>query len=186
MVAGDIIATITASGVIKPRIEEIVSSEINSRVVQVLARAGYAAIVIEGPGNGDFYKIVVSKDSVDIVKADELKGLGNYDTVEKLRGEPAGLGAGGQTPHITLQGAEPRVSGFAGCNQISGGYTLAGDQLSFGQMAMTKRACPEGMELEREFAKALEETKSCEVSDDVLQLRDEDGTVIAELKAGSS
>jgi len=106
--------------------------------------------------------------------------------LEKLRGEPAGLGAGGQTPHITLQGAEPRVSGFAGCNQISGGYTLAGDQLSFGQMAMTKRACPEGMELEREFAKALEETKSCEVSDDVLQLRDEDGAVIAELKAGSS
>ena len=51
---------------------------------------------------------------------------------------------------------------------------------------MTNRACPEGMELEREFAKALEETKSCEVSDDVLQLRDEDGTVIAELKAESS
>ena len=37
---GDIVATVTASGVIKPRIEEIVSSEINSRVVQVLARAG--------------------------------------------------------------------------------------------------------------------------------------------------
>ena len=54
---------------------------------QVLARAGYAAIVIEGPGNGDLYKIVVTKDSVDIVKANELKGLGNYDTVEKLRSE---------------------------------------------------------------------------------------------------
>jgi len=38
--SGDIVATITASGVIKPRIEEIVSSEINSRVVQVFARAG--------------------------------------------------------------------------------------------------------------------------------------------------
>lgn len=106
--------------------------------------------------------------------------------LEKLRGEAAGLGAGGQAPHLTLQGAEPRVSGFAGCNQISGGYTLAGDQLSFGKMAMRNRACPEGMELEREFAKALEETKSGEVSDDVLQLRDEDGTVIAELKAESS
>ena len=54
---------------------------------QVLARAGYAAIVLEGAANGDLYKIVVSKDNVQIVKANELKGLGNYDTVEKLRRE---------------------------------------------------------------------------------------------------
>jgi putative lipoprotein len=106
--------------------------------------------------------------------------------LQKLRGEPAGSGAGGQAPHITLQGAEPRVSGFAGCNQISGGYTLDGDQLSFGQMAMTMRACPEGMDLERDFAKALEETQRYEVLDDVLRLRDEHGTVVAELRAGSS
>ncbi|MGB5221476.1 MAG: META domain-containing protein [Polyangiales bacterium] len=106
--------------------------------------------------------------------------------LQKLRGEPAGLGAGGQAPNITLQAAELRVSGFAGCNQISGGYTLDGEQLSFGQMAMTMRACPEGMDLERDFAKALEETQRYEVSDDVLRLRDEHGTVVAELKAGSS
>lgn len=106
--------------------------------------------------------------------------------LQKLRGEPAGLGAGGQAPHITLQGAEPRVFGFAGCNQISGGYTLDGDQLSFGQMAMTMRACPEGMDLERDFAKALRETQRYEITEDALRLRDEHGTVVAELKAGSS
>lgn len=106
--------------------------------------------------------------------------------LEKLRGAPAGPGAGGQAPHITLQGAEPRVSGFAGCNQISGGYTLDGDQLAFGQMAMTMRACPEGMDLERELTKALEETRSYVTSDDILRLRDEHGSVVAELKAGSS
>jgi len=105
--------------------------------------------------------------------------------LEKLRGEPTGSGAGGQAPHITLQGAEPRVSGFAGCNQISGGYTLDGNQLAFGQMAMTMRACPEGMDLERELAKALEETQSYEISHDLLRLRNEHGTVVAELKAGS-
>lgn len=52
---------------------------------QVLARAGYAAIVLEGSANGDIYKLIVTKDGAEIVKANELKGLGNYDTVEKLR-----------------------------------------------------------------------------------------------------
>lgn len=102
--------------------------------------------------------------------------------LQKLRGEPAGIGAGGRAPSITLRGEEPQVSGFAGCNQIAGGYVLEGDQLSFGQMAMTMRACPEGEELEREFVKALAETKSYQIQGDVLQLRDEAGTTIVELK----
>lgn len=100
-----------------------------------------------------------------------------------LRGEIAGLGAGGPARHITLQGAEPRVSGFAGCNQITGGYALEDDQLSFGPTAMTGRACIEGEELEREFAEALQETRSYDIAGDVLRLRDGTGTVIAELRA---
>lgn len=43
-----------------------------------------------------------------------------------------------------------------------------------------------GMDLERELTKALEETRSYMISDDVLRLRDEHGSVVAELKAGSS
>ena len=103
--------------------------------------------------------------------------------LETLRGKPAGLGAGGQAANITLQGAEPHVSGFAGCNQLSGGYELDGDQLSFGQLAMTARACTEGGELEREFAKALGDTRGYEVTDNILRLRDASDAVIAELKA---
>jgi len=104
-------------------------------------------------------------------------------SLQTLRGEPAGLGAGGQTANITLQGAEPLVSGFAGCNQLSGGYELDGDQLSFGQLAMTMRACTEGGELERDFAKALGDTRGYEVTGDILRLSDASGAVIAELKA---
>jgi len=104
--------------------------------------------------------------------------------LQSLGGKPAGLGAGGRAPDITLQGSESRAAGFAGCNQITGGYTLEGDQLSFGQMAMTRRACADGMELERDFAKALQETKSYRIEDDTLSLRDENGTVVAALRAG--
>jgi putative lipoprotein len=103
--------------------------------------------------------------------------------LQELRGEPAGLGAGGRAPEITLQGAESRVSGFAGCNQITGGYVLDGDKLSFGQMAITMRACEEGEALEREFAKVLGETRSYEIAGSTLRLRDEAGAVVAELEA---
>jgi putative lipoprotein len=100
-----------------------------------------------------------------------------------LHGEDAGTGAGGNPAHITLQGAEPRASGFAGCNQIAGAYELDGNALSFSKMAMTMRACPEGMDLDREVSKALEATQSYQISGTTLRLMDEDGAAIAELEA---
>jgi putative lipoprotein len=103
--------------------------------------------------------------------------------VEAIRGEPVGPGAGGRSPDLTLEGSEPRAHGFAGCNQFTGGYTLAGEQLSFGQMAMTMRACAEGMAVEQSLAKALGETKGQRREGNKLLLLDGDGTTLVTLKA---
>jgi aldehyde:ferredoxin oxidoreductase len=55
---------------------------------QMIARLGFAAIVLEGkPKNDTLYKIVVTKDGVEIVPDNSLKGLGNYDLVEKMIAE---------------------------------------------------------------------------------------------------
>ncbi|MFO7932275.1 MAG: aldehyde ferredoxin oxidoreductase family protein [Thermodesulfobacteriota bacterium] len=55
---------------------------------QVLARLGYAAIVLEGkPADDKLYKVVVNKDGVEILPADDLKMTGNYDAVERLKAE---------------------------------------------------------------------------------------------------
>jgi aldehyde:ferredoxin oxidoreductase len=55
---------------------------------QMLGRLGYAAIVLEGkPKDGALYKILINKDGVKISSADNLKMLGNYDTVEKMKAE---------------------------------------------------------------------------------------------------
>lgn len=55
---------------------------------QVLARLGYAAIILEGkPGGDDRYKIFINKDGVKIEKDNSLKMLPNYDLVEKLKGQ---------------------------------------------------------------------------------------------------
>jgi aldehyde:ferredoxin oxidoreductase len=55
---------------------------------QVLARLGYAAIVLEGqPADGALFKVMINKDGVKIESADALKGLGNYDVVDKVKAE---------------------------------------------------------------------------------------------------
>jgi len=55
---------------------------------QVLARLGYAAIVLEGkPKDDTLYKVFINKDGVKITPDSSLKMLGNYDLVEKIKGE---------------------------------------------------------------------------------------------------
>ncbi|MCP4409736.1 MAG: aldehyde ferredoxin oxidoreductase, partial [Gammaproteobacteria bacterium] len=53
---------------------------------QVLARLGYAAIVLEGkPKDDTLYKVFINKDDVKIEPDNSLKMLGNYDLVEKMK-----------------------------------------------------------------------------------------------------
>ncbi|MCX7966321.1 MAG: hypothetical protein N2596_06825 [Syntrophorhabdaceae bacterium] len=55
---------------------------------QMLARLGYAAIVIEGkPKGDDLYKVLINKDGVKVEKDNSLKMLGNYETVERMKKE---------------------------------------------------------------------------------------------------
>lgn len=55
---------------------------------QVLARLGYAAIILEGkPQSDDLYKVFINKDGVKISVDNSLKMLGNYDLVEKIKQE---------------------------------------------------------------------------------------------------
>jgi len=55
---------------------------------QVMARLGYAAIILEGEAPKDsLYKIFIDKDGVTIAPADELKGMLNYDLADKMKAE---------------------------------------------------------------------------------------------------
>ncbi|MEW6665648.1 MAG: aldehyde ferredoxin oxidoreductase C-terminal domain-containing protein [Thermodesulfobacteriota bacterium] len=76
---------------------------------QMLARLGYAAIVLEGsPKEGTLYKVLVNKDGVKILQDDSLKMLGNYDLVEKLKkeyGDKISVISIGQAGEMKLAGA---------------------------------------------------------------------------------
>jgi aldehyde:ferredoxin oxidoreductase len=55
---------------------------------QMLARLGYAGIVLEGkPKENNLYKVFINKDGVQITPDNNLCMVGNYDLVEKMKGE---------------------------------------------------------------------------------------------------
>jgi aldehyde:ferredoxin oxidoreductase len=76
---------------------------------QMLGRLGYAAIVLEGlPQEDTLYKILINKDGAEISDAGSLKGLGNYDTVDKMKaehGEKISCISIGQAGEMKLAGA---------------------------------------------------------------------------------
>jgi putative lipoprotein len=86
-------------------------------------------------------------------------------------------------PHLILHPADSRVSGSGGCNRLVGSYSLDGDRLSFGQMAGTMMACPEGMEQEQRFHTALADVERWRIMGEALQLFDSGGTVVAEFES---
>lgn len=76
---------------------------------------------------------------------------------------------------------ESRVSGYAGCNYFTGGYTVTGEGLSFAPMAVTKRMCArEVMSIEQEFLQQLTQVNGFRVfADATMQLRLPNGEFIA-------
>jgi len=66
----------------------IKESNAGGQAAQVLARLGYAAVILEGkPAGDDLYKIVISKDGIKVIVDNSLKLMDNYPLVEKLRKE---------------------------------------------------------------------------------------------------
>ena len=92
-----------------------------------------------------------------------------------LDGEPAPAGANGKPVDLLLQSADRVAGGFSGCNRYRGGYSRQGNPdhgspLSFGPSAGTLMACPEGMELEQAYLRALGSVNAFHLRGDTLVL----------------
>jgi len=95
----------------------------------------------------------------------------------ELDGKTAPLGAGGRRATLRFDADTARVGGFSGCNRFGGTYTINGDSLRFGPMAMTRMACTAGMDLESQLSAALEATRRYELSSTQLKLLGPSGPV---------
>ena len=63
-----------------------------------------------------------------------------------------------------------RVTGFDGCNSITGSYESKADAIRFGQMAGTLMACPNSAETERGFRDAVGGARRYRIIGDRLEL----------------
>ena len=79
------------------------------------------------------------------------------------------------TPRVPLYielGADNKVSGFIGCNRLTGNYNVTnGTQLKFNQLGVTMMACAQAdMDLEKQVLELLNTTDNFTISDGKLML----------------
>jgi heat shock protein HslJ len=74
---------------------------------------------------------------------------------------------------------DDKVAGNSSCNRFSASYSLSETQLSLGQAASTRMACPEAlMEQEQRFLAALARVAQVQLENGILELTDADGTLV--------
>jgi len=73
------------------------------------------------------------------------------------------------------------VAGRTNCNRFFGKYELKGQKLSFGNLGMTRMACPD-MQYEDAFVKMLDEVDSYAIEGSELKFYD-DKKLLAEFRA---
>ena len=92
----------------------IKESNVGGTSSQKLARLGIAAVVVEGkPENGKLFTLKLDSNGGELSPADELKGLGNYDTVAKLSekyGEKVGYISIGPAGEMNMSAASIAVT----------------------------------------------------------------------------
>jgi len=142
---------------------------------------------MEGGGTEEVFVVVAfdavwPDESCEPSKPDVTLVNTHWRLVE-LDGEPVTVADNQQEPHIRLQQEDSRVTGSGGCNRLMGSYELDGTRLTFGPVASTMMACPEGMDQEHAFGVALDATTGYLITGETLQLWDEDGLVCARFEA---
>jgi heat shock protein HslJ len=104
-------------------------------------------------------------------------------TPPPLRGTVWQLGADGpNAAHIRLDEAEPRMTGYGGCNRIMGRFVLDGPRLSFDRIAGSRRACVQEDGGEDRFLAALSGVRGWRIEGGTLKLLSEGGGTLLDLR----
>ena len=108
---------------------------------------------------------------------------GTYWRLTRLEGKPIILAEQQREPSLVFQSGQKRLTGFAGCNRLTGGYEINGDQLGFRGVVSTRMACTQGMDTETAFLQALGKVRGWKIAGQHLELYDESGNQVARFEA---
>lgn len=102
---------------------------------------------------------VKAETGLAIVSVNPLSELTNtYWKLIKIGGKPVSMGEKqAREAYFQLKNDDNTVKGFTACNQFMGSYTSSGNRLSFENLAMSRKACIEGMDTESAFMEVLNE-----------------------------
>jgi len=106
-----------------------------------------------------------------------------YWKLTRLGSEPVYLGDQQREPHMVLRSKDSVVTGFSGCNRLTGSYVLNGHSIEFSGLASAMMACTESAKTERAFISALGDARSWRVIGEHLDLYDGDGNLVARFEA---
>lgn len=79
---------------------------------------------------------------------------------------------------FTLDTAQSRASGFAGCNQYFSTYTAKNSLIRFREVGSTKMYCEEGMKIEDEYLELLGQVRSFKLANNKLSLLKGDSVLL--------
>lgn len=105
-------------------------------------------------------------------------------TAAPLRGTTWVQGEG-TAPHVLLSVTQQSFTGQGACNRLSGGFKLEGDQLSFGPLAATRRACFPDDGSEARFIQALSQVRWWRQEGNELVLLADGGAIVLRLRAAA-
>ena len=100
--------------------------------------------------------------------------------LQTLAGTAVKMPSGVEQPYIELDSTGSRISGFAGCNRMTGGFKLSEDSISFPQLVSTRMYCEATQKEENAFLEALKATRTYRIEDGKLVLLGKDE--VAELR----
>jgi len=107
----------------------------------------------------------------DLVGVPKERPLENtYWVLTELDGKPIATINEAKKLHVLLNPVTKTASGFAGCNQFTGEYWLAGKKLSLKNIASTRMFCQETMETETRFLQILQEVDEFKIKEHELFL----------------
>lgn len=102
-----------------------------------------------------------------------------------MRGAPVQLSSARKDAYIRFSPADKRFSGNAGCNRISGNYTLEKkNHIWFGETVSTRMSC-EDIAFETAFLSALTSVSRYEIRDNALLLKN-NGEIVIKLQSSPS
>ncbi|MFV0321408.1 MAG: META domain-containing protein [Alphaproteobacteria bacterium] len=80
-------------------------------------------------------------------------------------------------PTLKFNATENTISGFAGCNNIRGNFNVTKNDIKFGPIASTKKACFHDI-YEPQLLNALNKANSYQLKDGLLTLKDGDTVLV--------